>query len=99
MRVRKQIPVQVNPQAPSLAQYRQGPILSNGALEFIYQKPVTWPLINFPTAIGIPTLQQFSIFPGAPQLLYNLALTTAPIYGAGVPAGQIELQGLEDDSE
>lgn len=96
MRVRKNIPTMVNPQAPEFAQYHQGPILTNGALEFVYDKPVTWPLYTL-WGIGIVTQDQFASLQPE-QLRSELALTQAPIYGAGVPAGSIELQSLLDDS-
>lgn len=89
MRVRKRI---VNAHAPQLASYKKGPILTNGALEFIYQKPVTWPLYTM-LGGGVATNQQFNPYQG-PQVPYELALTVAPIYGAGVPASSIDLQNL-----
>lgn len=89
MNVRKRM---VNAQAPEMASYKQGPVLTNGALEFIYQKPVAWPLFGF-LGGGVATFQQFNPFAGS-QIPYNLALTEAPIYGAGVPASQIDFQDL-----
>jgi hypothetical protein len=86
-----------NPQAPQQATYHRGPILTNGALEFVYEKPVLWPLFTM-WGDGIRTLSQINSVQ-APQLDYNLALTTAPVYGAGVPAGSTNFQGLEDDSQ
>jgi hypothetical protein len=89
MRVRKRM---FNSQAPQMASYHKGPILTNGVLEFVYEKPVTWPLYTF-LGGGVATNQQFNPYQG-PQLDYDLALTTAPIYGAGVPASQIDYQNL-----
>lgn len=89
MKVRKRL---FNTQAPQVASYHKGPILTNGALEFVYEKPVAWPLYGY-LGGGVATFQQVNPFQG-PQLDYQLALTTAPIYGAGVPASQIELQQL-----
>jgi hypothetical protein len=76
-----------------MAAYHKGPILTNGALEFIYEKPVAWPLYTY-LGGGVATFKQFSPFPGA-QVPYNdLHLTVDPIYGAGVPASQIDFQNL-----
>ena len=83
-------------QAPELASYHQGPILTNGALEFVYDKPVTWPLYTL-WGIGIVTKDQFASLQPE-QLRSELALTQAPIYGAGVPAGSVEFQALLDDT-
>jgi hypothetical protein len=94
MKVRRR--VIVNTQAPELASYVKGPILTNGALEFIYRKPVAWPLFKL-TGPGIQTLQQFNVVQ-SPQLFGVLALTVAPVYGPGTPAGSITFQGLVDES-
>ena len=91
MNVRKRM---VNPKAPQMASYHQGPILTNGALEFVYEKPVTWPIYTL-WGDGIRTMQQFNVVQ-RPQLYVELSLTEAPIYGAGVPAGGVEFQGLID---
>jgi hypothetical protein len=91
MRVQKQIPRQVNRMNPSI-RYHQGPILTNGALEFVYDKPVAWPLYTM-WGPGILTRQQFDILAG-PQLRVDLALTKAPIVGAGYPASSTEFEAL-----
>lgn len=85
-----------NPAAPNLSSYHQGPVLTNGALEFIYNKPVTWPLYTL-WGIGIRTIDQFNTL-ASPQLRSELAVTTAPIVGPGYPAGAIALQQLIDES-
>jgi hypothetical protein len=95
VRVQKQIPRIANSHN-DVVKYHQGPILTNGALEFVYDKETAYPLLTL-WGPGIPTEQQFSI-PG-PQLRVELALTNAPIYGAGVPAGSTEFQHLIDESE
>ena len=77
-----------------MASYHQGPILSNGALEFVYDKQTTYPLVDL-LGPGIPNIEQFKSLPG-PQLRVELALTTAPIVGAGYPAGYIKHQPLND---
>jgi hypothetical protein len=82
----------VNAKAPELASYHKGPILTNGALEFIYNKPVAWPLFGW-TGGGVLTFFQFNPFQG-PQLEYDLSLTKAPIYGAGVPTSPLDFQNL-----
>ena len=92
MKVPKLVKTIYNRKAPEMAAYKKGPILTNGALEFIYQKPVTWPLFTF-LGGGVATISQFNPFQG-PQLAYNLALTNAPIYGAGVPAAPISFDNL-----
>lgn len=89
MRVPKRI---VNKNAPQQAAYHKGPILTNGALEFVYNKPVAWPLYTF-LGGGVATNSQFNPYQGS-QLDYQLALTTAPIYGAGVPASPLDFQQL-----
>lgn len=89
MRVRSRT---VNNRAPQLATYHQGPVLTNGALEFVYDKPVTWPLFGY-LGGGVATNNQFSVFQG-PQKHYDLALTVAPVYGAGVPASGVDFQNL-----
>jgi hypothetical protein len=91
MRVQKQVPVQVNRLNPTV-QYRQGPILTNGALEFVYQKPVAWPLYTL-WGIGILVREQLNVLQ-APQLRADLALTKAPIVGAGYPASSTEFEAL-----
>ncbi len=82
----------VNAKAPQMATYHQGPVLTNGALEFVYDKPVAWPLLGW-TGGGVLTISQFNPYQG-PQLDYDLALTRAPIYGAGVPASPLDFQNL-----
>ncbi len=82
----------VNPQAPALASYHQGPVLTNGALEFVYDKPVTYPLYTL-WGNGIQTIDQFAALQPK-QEPSSLALTPATLVGAGVPAGSIELQAL-----
>jgi hypothetical protein len=96
MRVRKNIPTLRSTQAPELAAYHQGPILTNGALEFVYDKPVAWPVYTL-WGIGIPTENQFASLQPE-QLRSELALTQAPIYGAGVPAGYVEFMKLLEES-
>lgn len=96
MQVRKLRRIVHGTQSPQLQSYHKGPILTNGALEYIYEKPVAWPLYTL-WGIGIRTLDQFSIFPSKPQFRAELALTNAPIYGPGVPAGSIQLQGLLEE--
>ena len=88
-------PGAVNAQAPELAHYVKGKILTGGAEVYGYEKPVTWPLYTL-WGIGVRTLRQFNVLQ-PPQLYSELALTTAPIVGAGVPAGSIDFQGLEGD--
>jgi hypothetical protein len=96
MRVRKQIPTIRNPHAPMNA-YHQGPILTNGALEFVFDKQTAYPLLTF-WSPGIPTIQQFDSLP-VPLYRAELAVTQAPIYGAGVPAGGTDFQHLISASE
>lgn len=96
MRVRKNIPTMHGSQAPELQAYHQGPILTNGALEFVYDKPVAWPLYTL-WGIGIRTEEQFATLQPA-QLRSELALTTAPIYGPGVPAGYVAFMKLLEES-
>lgn len=79
-------------QNPQIA-YRQGAILTNGALEFVYLKPVAWPIFTM-WGPGILNRNQVNVLQG-PQLRNDLALTVAPIVGAGVPAGYIGFDGLE----
>jgi hypothetical protein len=86
-----------NAAAPDLAQYVQGKVLTGGAELYGYQKPVTWPLYTL-WGIGVRTLNQFNIVQPA-QLFTRLALTNAPIVGAGVPSGSIEFQGLIDEGD
>lgn len=97
MRVQKKKPVLVNPAAPENGKYRQGPIYTNGALEFVFERLTTWPLqppiIRGP---GIFTLEHIHPYQPA-QAHVLLAVPTSPIVGAGVPAGSIELQGLTDE--
>lgn len=87
----------VNASAPQLARYNKGRILTGGAEVYGYEKPVTWPLYTL-WGIGVRTLQQFNVLQ-SPQLFSDLALTTAPIVGAGVPAGSIEYQGLIEEGD
>lgn len=96
MRVRKQIPTMTNSQAPRLARYFQGPILTNGALEFVYEKPVTYPLYTL-WGIGIQTLDQFNVVQPE-QLRSTPAVTQQPIYGPGVPASSIALMRLLEET-
>lgn len=96
MRVRKNIPTMFNPAAPQFGAYHQGPILTNGALEFVYDKQVAWPIYT-EWGIGIRTQNQFASLQPA-QLRSELSLTVAPIVGAGVPAGSIEFQRLLEES-
>lgn len=86
----------VNPQAPTLASYHQGPVLTNGALEFLYNKPVNWPLYTL-WGSGIVVNNQLNVTQPE-QLRSELALTVAPIYGPGVPAGYVALQKLLEES-
>lgn len=97
MRVQKQIPRIANDQNP-VVRYHQGPILSNGALEFVYDKETAYPLQTI-WGPGVETLQQFNVIPVNPQLRVELALTHAPIYGAGVPAGDTSFQHLIEEAE
>ena len=83
-----------SPQAPTLAMYQRRPLPSAGAPEFVYLKPVTWPLFTL-WGNGILTVEQLNILQPN-QLRAALALTKAPIYGAGVPAGAIELEPLQE---
>lgn len=95
MRVRKQIPTMYNSQAPQLAAYHQGPQLTNGALEFVYDKPVTYPLQTM-WGPGIETISQFSILQ-TPQVEVNLALMDRST--SGTLAGSIAFQALlEEDN-
>lgn len=90
MKVPKRI---VNQKAQRFAAYHKGPILTNGALEFVYDRPLlSWPMYTL-LGGGVAVLGQFNPYQG-PQSEYNLSLTVAPIYGAGVPASPIELQNL-----
>lgn len=95
MKTRKDATMIANPHAPELASYREGPILTNGALEFIYEKPVAYPLINFPVSIGLVNEEQFNVLPSAPQVFVDLALTEATFQGAGVVAGTFDHTFLE----
>ena len=85
-----------NPKAPNLSSYHQGPVLTNGALEFVYNMPVAYPLYTM-WGPGIVVQNQFNAVQPE-QLRSELALTKAPIYGAGVPAGYVALQKLIDES-
>lgn len=96
MRVRKQIPTMVNQQAPNLGRYHQGPILTNGALEFIFDKQFAYPLITY-WGYGIRQREQFNVVQ-PPQLRAVFANTVAPIYGPGVPNGQIEFMRLLEET-
>lgn len=98
MRVRKQaggLPVeQINPLAPSFADYELGPIFHNGAADFVYRKAVTDPL-QVITGAGRPTWGQFNIFePGMVRGV--LAVPAASVEGAGVLAGGFDQQALTD---
>lgn len=97
MRVQKQIPRIANEHNP-VVRYHQGPILTNGALEFVYDKETAYPLQTI-WGPGIETIQQFNVIPVNQQLRVELALTNAPIYGAGVPAGGTSFQHLIEDSD
>lgn len=79
-----------------MASYHQGAILTNGAMEFVYDKPVAWPLYTMWGNGILVKFQLNSLQP--PQLRNNLALTVAPIVGAGVPAIQWDQYGLQGDS-
>lgn len=81
-----------NPHAPDVAVYRKGWILTNGALEYVYRKTTLYPLICF-NGPGVFVQQQLSVIP-TPQSRAELALTIAPIVGAGVPASSIDFQSL-----
>jgi len=97
MRVRKQKATIRNSHAPQMASYHQGPILTNGALEFIYEKPVCWPLYTY-WGRGLRNIEQWHTLQ-QPQLRTVHAVTVQPIYGPGVPAGYIQHQGLTPDQQ
>lgn len=90
---RKRVDV-LPPEAPEMAVYRKGWILTNGALEYAYRKTTTYPLQTF-NAGGVFVHEPIQVFQ-PPQVRGELALTVAPIYGPGIPAGSIELQALTD---
>lgn len=97
MNVAKRAPVTTNPHAPTLARYHQGPILTNGALEFVYEKPVTYPLITL-KGPGQLIAKPFRIV--APQLgHYDLQTTDVSLQGAGVIAGGVEFQSLTEPGD
>ena len=82
----------VNVQAPEQATYHQGPILTNGALEFVYNKPVAYPLQTL-WGRGVQILRQLNVVQPE-QMRVNPVVTVAPIYGAGQPATQLQFQRL-----
>lgn len=87
----------IDSKAPVQNQQVKGPILTNGALEFIYQKPYAYPLITL-LGGGVATFGQMNVYQNH-QLQADLALTVAPVVGAGYPAQSLESQDLISASD
>jgi hypothetical protein len=78
--------------APNQAQYTRIPQPSAGVTEMVYEKPVLYPLQSL-LAGGVRATSQIRSMP--PLVLDAVwSATNTPIWGSGVPAGDVDMTSL-----